>query len=479
MMQDYEQLYKNFIASSKSLLIAPAGYGKTHTIAECLMFTTGHQLILTHTHAGVASIKEKVKKTNPSCKFTIETISSFAQKYVEAFYCKSDKPEQDNNAYFPFIIQIATKLFTIKPIFEIIKATYSGLFVDEYQDCTVSQHQLIISLSEHLPLHILGDPLQGIFGFNGEQLVDFSTAFNDFDGSELTEPWRWKNTNAPLGDSLKSIRDKLNTNQPINLNDYAAISKYIVQESDLYVPTNAYYTKISQLLNSESSLLIIYPISENKNARIKIVKQFKNRLRLVEAIDSSEFYDLSHKLDFCTPVNSFQVLLEICAVLFKKTVIDNWLNDTGVKTKRDEDDRKIIEPIKNNILLSTQHKSLKLFSQTICLIKDLPENICYRKELFNDLCKALNTAYGNNSSVYDAMKEIRNIKRRVGRKINGKCIGTTLLTKGLEFDTVVLLNAHKFSDVKNLYVALTRATKNLVVFTENEILNPSVKQEFN
>jgi DNA helicase-2/ATP-dependent DNA helicase PcrA len=109
----------------------------------------------------------------------------------------------------------------------------------------------------------------------------------------------------------------------------------------------------------------------------------------------------------------------------------------------------------------------------------LPENICYRKELFNDLCKALNTAYRNNSSVYDAMKEIRNIKRRVGRKITGKCIGTTLLTKGLEFDTVVLLNAHKFSDVKNLYVALTRATKNLVVFTENEILNPSVKHESN
>jgi hypothetical protein len=61
-MKDYEKLYKDFVSSPKSLLIAPAGYGKTHTIAECLKYTVGHQLILTHTHAGVASIKEKVKK---------------------------------------------------------------------------------------------------------------------------------------------------------------------------------------------------------------------------------------------------------------------------------------------------------------------------------------------------------------------------------------------------------------------------------
>ena len=265
-MQDYEQLYKDFVASSKSLLIAPAGYGKTHTIAECLMFTTGNQLILTHTHAGVASIKEKIKKANPSCKFTIETISSFAQKYVEAFYCKNDKPEQDNNAYFPFIIQIATKLFTLKPISEIIKATYSGLFVDEYQDCTVSQHQLLISLSEHLPLHILGDPMQGIFDFNGEELVDFSTAFNGFDTHVLNEPWRWKNTNAPLGESLKDIRDKLYANQSINLNDYSTITKHIVQENDLHDPQSLYFTSISRLLNQNSSLLLLHPESENKNS---------------------------------------------------------------------------------------------------------------------------------------------------------------------------------------------------------------------
>ena len=49
-----------FVSKPKSLLIAPAGYGKTHTIAECLKYTAGSQLVLTHTHAGGASLTEKL-----------------------------------------------------------------------------------------------------------------------------------------------------------------------------------------------------------------------------------------------------------------------------------------------------------------------------------------------------------------------------------------------------------------------------------
>ena len=56
--------YANFISKEKSLLIAPAGFGKTYSLANCLEQTPDdkRQLILTHTHAGIASIKEKVSK---------------------------------------------------------------------------------------------------------------------------------------------------------------------------------------------------------------------------------------------------------------------------------------------------------------------------------------------------------------------------------------------------------------------------------
>ena len=79
--------YRAFIKGRKTVLIAPAGYGKTHTIAECLKYTNGKQLILTHTHAGVASIKDKIKKSDiESATYRVETISSFAQIFACFLY---------------------------------------------------------------------------------------------------------------------------------------------------------------------------------------------------------------------------------------------------------------------------------------------------------------------------------------------------------------------------------------------------------
>ncbi|MDG1277645.1 MAG: AAA family ATPase [Algoriphagus sp.] len=139
--------YQEFVSMNKSMLIAPAGYGKTHTIAECLknIRNKEKQLILTHTHAGVASIKEKIKKEGiPNSSFEVETITSFAQRYVLAFYTGNDLPKQeDSKLYYPFVIEKANTLFKLKPIREILFNTYKGLFVDEYQDCNVSQHNFI------------------------------------------------------------------------------------------------------------------------------------------------------------------------------------------------------------------------------------------------------------------------------------------------------------------------------------------------
>lgn len=166
--------YCEFTSKPKSMLIAPAGHGKTHTIAECMKHVSGKQLILTHTHAGVSSIKAKLKKAGiASEKFNVETISSFAQKYALAFYSGQDLPSPDSgHVYYTFLISKAEEYLKLKPIAEILSTTYSGLFVDEYQDCTIAQHNLISVVAETLKTHILGDYLQGIFGFNGESLVD-------------------------------------------------------------------------------------------------------------------------------------------------------------------------------------------------------------------------------------------------------------------------------------------------------------------
>ena len=73
--------------------------------------------------------------------------------------------------------------------------------------------------------------------------------------------------------------------------------------------------------------------------------------------------------------------------------------------------------------------------------------------------------------MFEAMKMFKNRVRHQGRKIEGKCFGTTLLTKGLEFDTVIVYDANKFEDSKNFYVAISRACKKLVIITESLSLN--------
>ncbi|MEJ7682586.1 MAG: UvrD-helicase domain-containing protein [Segetibacter sp.] len=140
----------------------------------------------------------------------------------------------------PFIIIKATALIKLKPIADIIAATYTGLFVDEYQDCTDSQHKLIVALSEILPTRLLGDPLQGIFGFHSEALVDFNSSIGmvEFNNEKhlLEEPWRWKHTNVNLGKDLKEIRKKLEERKVVQLKEYKSIEVIIVNEKELLVP---------------------------------------------------------------------------------------------------------------------------------------------------------------------------------------------------------------------------------------------------
>jgi hypothetical protein len=471
--------YANFVSKPRSFVVAPAGYGKTHAIATCLKHTNGRQLVLTHTHAGVASIKEKLQNENiPNNSFRVETITSFAQKYVNAFYCGTDVPEQENGReYYPFIINKAKWLFSIQPIRDVIKSTYSGLFVDEYQDCNILQHELIKELGSILPTRLLGDHLQGIFDFNGDHLVDFDKDLNDFEQSpELNTPWRWIKKNQSLGEALKCIRNALEKADDIDLSLYDKVIEVMVaDENDKYNYKSEYNKKIWSLCN-EDDVLIIHPDSANLNARKDFTSRFNNAFIIVEAIDSKDFYELSHKLDSITLDNVYQTLYELVPILFNGTASrDRWFNSSGVKIKRSDQDKVLISPINIDIIQLKQKISFSVISRVLKNIEKLPNMRCYRKELLWDLCGALEDAEYKTTTVYQSMEAKRNQRRREGRKLHGRCVGTTLLTKGLEFDTVAVLDAHKIKCPKNFYVAITRASRRLIMFTTETTISPYPK----
>ena len=465
------------------MIIAPAGHGKTHTITECLshLSNSSRCLILTHTHAGVASLREKMKKQGikPS-KYTLDTISSFALKYTNAFHLnKADFPEAENNhEYFDFAIETAKNLFLSRPLQEVLKATFSHLIVDEYQDCSKEQHRLIQNLSLVLPTHILGDPLQGIFGFNNG-LVDMESqdemGLFFLNKQELTIPWRWNNAGAyTLGSTLIDIRKKLLNKQSINFNNYSHTIDLIVEPEANYLKRQSGYKNIiwEEINNLDTkSLLLIHPISTNIQPRIRFIQQFSNRLRLIESIDDKNFYSYAKVFDEKTDNDLILTILSFAHDLFNKTIIDSWFRPDGtLKKKQSFDDKKIAASIQCTIDNILREKSYQEIASLIYQIFKLPGNKCYRVDFYNDMLKALKGADIEGRSAYEAIKNNRDILRRQGRRIIGKCIGTTLLTKGLEFDTVIVLNAHKFDDPKHLYVALTRACRKLIVITEEPIL---------
>jgi len=495
--------YSSFVSERKSLLVAPAGYGKTYTLAECIKYTPDgdRQLILTHTHAGIASIKEKIKKQKiPSSKYHIETITGFAQKYVDAFYCGADSPAQeDSKIYYPFIIRKAIELFKRDSVLRVVSNTYSGLFVDEYQDCTKSQHLMILKLSNALPTHIFGDSLQGIMDFGKEQLVDFDEDLNDFVRfPELETPYRWfqEGNNNNLGNALKEIRAELlkEGKKTIDLNKYGDDMLHCVKvnnTNDINDKDSLYRKGLLKLINNPfnvsayENLLIIVPEYYENNipkgdvlhrANLKPKIDFSSKLVLLEAFDDKSFYTVAKNID--NILDSYQKIKNInkCFIdkilepLFYTSFISNWFNVySNVKDRQKENKEKSVELklfFNECVTKPTNQNTLDL----LVYLKDELKFKYKRPELVFSILKALKNSIVENISVTASMISHKNIVRRVGRKINGKCIGTTLLTKGLEFDTVAIMDADKFESAKHLYVALTRASKKLIIFTQNKIL---------
>jgi hypothetical protein len=92
------------------------------------------------------------------------------------------------------------------------------VFVDEYQDCTASQHGLVLQLADLLPTRVVGDPLQGIFEYGGGVVDWDADVFPIFDRlDDLEVPWRWRDSNPELGEWLLELRANLLTGSPTDI----------------------------------------------------------------------------------------------------------------------------------------------------------------------------------------------------------------------------------------------------------------------
>jgi DNA helicase-2/ATP-dependent DNA helicase PcrA len=482
----------DFLATKKSLMIAAAGHGKTHCIAECISRcdTSQRQLILTHTHAGISSLKQKLMAQGVDCcKYDIQTITGFAQRLVFAYCNQSQIPfKQEEKAYFTWIMSKALELLTLNPLSFVIQNSYQGLFVDEYQDCDINQHKLIVKMSEYMPTHLFGDPLQGIFDFNGEK-VNFERDLQDFTRFDLLKtPWRWNKTgnNAYLGQYILRTREILLSNeQHIQLIDSPNYGIHLICAP--HDEDGSWYKLVSAIIHkiSGNSILIIVPSYYDENLRMRgnTIDRANLRTRLsiqdyllIEAIDQEDYYSSAKVLDifvdkFKRARKKNKAIYDLLDINFKvqKTGLNDWINKDSysLKTKRGE----LRDPslrLQNMFQTFNQSPCIENLHQIIRFFIIEQKATCKRPGLAWSLLKCISMSISNRNTVYENMVAHKNKIRMSGRKVDGKCIGTTLLTKGLEFDTVVVLDAHLFEDKRNFYVAISRACKQLYIITEQK-----------
>lgn len=468
--------------NGKGVLIAPAGFGKTHLIADALNHQSNRCLVLTHTCAGVNALRTKLRILGvPTSRYRVDTIASWALRlclsYPQTSGWTIDAPagQQWRDLY------AAGKALLETPFIQkVLSASYEAVYVDEYQDCTASQHELVLALGEVLPLRILGDPLQGIFDFTGEPLVDWDTQIiPEFEllGS-LETPWRWKVAGTDdLGTWLKDVREKLEGGQAVSLTDGipAQVKVHVCDDAEALRNRQVTGCKYFNHADGDSVAGIHKGDNQHKAKCQKLAKNTGGRFSSIEEVEGARLHAFIKKYDGTTSAKD-KLLLAI--EFAKDKLMSGVANALSAGTSRGEtvtvrDNTKNPDLVRsaNNYLGMSTPGNLKKF---LLALRDAPETSLYARDLFNRLIRVLrNCPEAADYPVGDSAAAFQREFRHTGRPIRcPRIVGTTLLLKGLEFDHCIVLDAGSLSK-RDLYVALTRGSKSLTIISDVSELNPA------
>jgi DNA helicase-2/ATP-dependent DNA helicase PcrA len=466
-----DEIGRHAAALLRGSVVAAAGCGKTEQIARAVAYSARRRLILTHTHAGVDAITKRLKlRKIPSEKYRVDTIAGWCLRFASAFPKRSGigvvSPALATD--WKGVYEAATTLVTSGAIGGIIEASYGGLFVDEYQDCTREQHDVVRLLAGQIPCCIFGDPLQSIFDFRGQQPVDWDAdVFPAFPRTaELTTPWRWKNAENPeLAEWLKAMRSSLEQGGPIDFNGRPDCVKFAA------LPTDPQYQQsavIAECLRSISDVddgnLIVIGDGANANGRANLaLKLGKYGFSMIEPVGCKELFAAARTIQSATGVARFKAVLGFVAKCMSgtdKAGIEKAVESHLAGGRRGHKKFGDILPIVDAIIKTNSDEAILAF---LIALQARDGISLFRREMFFAMRSALQIKITRESNTLpDSIWEVQNRIRHAGRKFSRRSIGSTLLVKGLEFDHAVIVHAANMTR-KDWYVALTRATNGIRV----------------
>lgn len=459
-----------FIAALPVSVTLPAGTGKTHLLAEAarqIVGSGGRVLILTHTNAGVHAIQRRMKSFGITAGARVLTLTSLgfllARSYPNIGQLRvPPAPAWDDSEKY---IAAAHRITKVHAIRRVLAASYSHVLVDEYQDCSETQHQLVCAIAEAIPATgVLGDPKQAIFGFRGNTLVTWGKVQARFPDHPIEpKPWRWIDHNQRLGEWLLKVRTAL---APGLVIDFSAIElppgvEYRSSIADRRAAANA---ALKSRPRGETTVVI----SPWENTARRAAADLNGAFTMMEEVAGAFMGDRLRELASATPGEYATWLINLtkrctCGHAQLNDGVKNRLRDgkttSGLK-------RPGLEPALAAFDTVVANPSYSSLATAMGAVLDSPSLRLHSHEAWNDIQTALRgaAAAGDNPDVLGTeLARARDRIRHQGRRNRSKVVSRTLLIKGLEYDHVVIADINQTTDVNNLYVALTRARKTITI----------------
>lgn len=467
----------DLLTIDRGTVTAPAGCGKTHLIASALARHGAAKpiLVLTHTNAGVAALRGRLDRAGvPSGAYRLATIDGWAMRLLTLFPRRSGHdPEiltvSNARAHYPAIRAAAHRLLAARHIHDVLAATYDRLIVDEYQDCSVAQHEIVVHASDALRTCVLGDPLQAIFNF-AEPTADWDRQVKASfpEAGELNSPWRWINAGEEVfGRWLLDVRQVLLRRGSVDLGTAPANVEWVRLDG-----VNDHRRRIraaSRQPPVPDGRVLIMADSTNPAAQRDFAGQIPGGV-VIENVDMRDLVAFAEGFDLTSP----KIVEHV--INFAGSVMTNAGATAMIQRLQTLRAGRARNP-------PTEAESIALkFSEnpTYAGAADLLETInaqagvrAHRPVILRggyDILKACRGTDGVSPAV--AAATVRERSRLIGRPLAKRTVGSTLLLKGLEADMAVILNP-SVMDHRHLYVAMTRGAKQLIVCSLQQALTPA------
>lgn len=453
-----EEVYRAIAAADSGFVESPAGCGKTEAIVRTVgSYCAGRQLVLTHTHAGVDALWQRFRDHGvPSAKVHIDTIAGWAWGWVRKYPENAGYKGATDIADWAKVYAAMTTLLDSDFVMRGVLNSYTGVIIDEYQDCTLPMHALIARLNALLPCRVLGDELQGIFDFNSEELVGWVDVRAEFqrDLGALDTPHRWiKAGNRDLGQWLLDNRGAFRDGREP---DYTA--------SPVNRRTVSFRALAGELIRlthaKEGSICVIRPKARNLQAALESAL-VGHGYQVLEPNDLGDLQRLVLALSDGTPV-----AMRDAAFAFLKRVHSGLAQDdqnfirrvlAGDSQRPQRTDRRELCTRHTGGITPELLRDLLDYCQALATVRcKLRESVSALRSILEEHCE---TGAGL-KGLYAAEIGRRRFQSR-GQVY--RAIGSTLLVKGLEYDHAVILRGSdwltSWGGYRDLYVALSRGAK--------------------